>query len=176
MKQSESPSETASAEKKASGNDVRLAQDVFDREVEGLRLVRERLDESFSRAVELIGNRAGRLIVSGVGKSGLIAKKLAGTLTSTGTPSFYIHPVEAAHGDLGLVNPGDVVMILSKSGMSDELRQLIPPLRRLGVKIVAMTGEPGSFLAKNSNVVLDIHVDKEAGTLGLAATRALRRT
>ena len=92
-----------------------------------------------------------------IGKSGLIAKKLASTLTSTGTPSFYIHPVEAAHGDLGLVNPGDVVMILSKSGMSDELRQLIPPLRRLGVRIIAMTGESNSFLAKKSDVVLNIH-------------------
>jgi len=118
----------------------------------------------------VISGRSGRLIVSGVGKSGLIAKKIAATLTSTGTPSFYIHPVEAAHGDLGLVNPDDVVMIISKSGMSDELRQFIPSLRRLGVKIIAMTGDDKSFLAKNSDVVLDTRVEKEAGSLGLAPT------
>jgi len=154
----------------AAGEDVRLARKVFDEEIGGLLAVRDRLGESFDRAVELIYRRSGRLIVSGVGKSGLIAKKLAGTLTSTGTPSFYLHPVEAAHGDLGLVNPGDVVMIISKSGMSDELRPFIPPLRKLGVKIVAMTGDDKSFLADNSDVVLDIRVEKEAGLLGLAPT------
>jgi arabinose-5-phosphate isomerase len=173
MKHSESPPDSASAKTQDTDNGVRLAQDVFDQEMDGLRSVRDGLDESFDRAVDLISGRTGRLIVSGVGKSGLIAKKLAGTLTSTGTPSFYIHPVEAAHGDLGLVNPGDVVMILSKSGMSDELRQLVSPLRRLGVKIVAMTGEPESFLAKNSDVVLNIHVAREAGTLGLAPTTSM---
>jgi arabinose-5-phosphate isomerase len=153
-----------------SSRDVRVAKSVFEDEIAGLQIVSARLDDSFNRAVEVIANREGRLIVSGVGKSGLIAKKLAGTLTSTGTPSFYIHPVEAAHGDLGLVNPGDVVMIISKSGMSDELRPLIAPLRKLGVKIIAMTGEAGSFLAKNSDVVLNVHVEKEAGALGLAPT------
>jgi len=149
---------------------LRLARQMFDDEVGGLEAVRDRLDESFVSAVDAIAGRDGRLIVSGVGKSGLIAKKLAGTLTSTGTPSFYLHPVEAAHGDLGLVNPGDVVMIISKSGMSDELRPFIPPLRKLGVKIIAMTGSEKSFLAKNADVVLDIQVDREAGKLGLAPT------
>jgi arabinose-5-phosphate isomerase len=152
------------------GRDARLAQQVFDEEVVGLRAVRDRLDESFARALDVIASRKGRLIVSGVGKSGLIAKNLAGTLTSTGTPSFYVHPVEAAHGDLGLVNPADVVMIISKSGMSDELKLFVPPLRKLGVKIVAMTGDRRSYLAQNSDVVLDTHVDKEAGSLGLAPT------
>jgi arabinose-5-phosphate isomerase len=149
---------------------LRLAREVFDDEVGGLEAVRDRLDASFVSAVDVIAGRRGRLIVSGVGKSGLIAKKLAGTLTSTGTPSFYLHPVEAAHGDLGLVNPGDVVMIISKSGMSDELRPFIPPLRKLGVKIIAMTGSEKSFLAKNADVILDIQVDREAGKLGLAPT------
>lgn len=150
--------------------DVRLARKVFEDEIAGLRFVRDRLGHSFDRALDVIAGREGRLIVSGVGKSGLIAKKLAGTLTSTGTPSFYLHPVEAAHGDLGLVNSADVVMIISKSGMSDELRPFIPPLRKLGVKIVAMTGEDNSYLARNSDVVLNTHVEKEAGTLGLAPT------
>jgi len=153
-----------------SREDARLARKVFDEEIGGLEAVRDRLSESFHRAVEVIGGRSGRLIVSGVGKSGLIAKKLAGTLTSTGTPSYYLHPVEAIHGDLGLVNPGDVVMILSKSGLSDELKPFIPPLRKLGVKIIAMTADPKSYLAKQSDVVLDIRVDKEAGKLGLAPT------
>jgi arabinose-5-phosphate isomerase len=152
------------------GVDLGMARKVFDEEIDGLLAVRGRLGEAFERAVDLISRRSGRLIVSGVGKSGLIAKKLAGTLTSTGTPSFYLHPVEAAHGDLGLVNPDDVVMIISKSGMSDELRPFIPPLRKLGIKIVAMTGDDRSFLADNSDVVIDIHVEKEAGLLGLAPT------
>ena len=152
------------------GGEISLAQNVFDEEMAGLAAVRDRLGESFGRAVDVIAGRKGRLIVSGVGKSGLIAKKLAGTLTSTGTPSFYLHPVEAAHGDLGLVNPADVVMIISKSGMSDELKLLIPPLRKLAVKIVAMTGDERSYLAQNADVVLNTHVDKEAGTLGLAPT------
>jgi arabinose-5-phosphate isomerase len=150
--------------------DVQLARKVFEDEIAGLCLVRDRLGRSFDRAVEVISSREGRLIISGVGKSGLIAKKLAGTLTSTGTPSFYVHPVEAAHGDLGLVNPADVVMIISKSGMSDELRPFVPPLRKLGVKIVAMTGDENSYLAQNSDVVLNTRVEKEAGTLGLAPT------
>jgi arabinose-5-phosphate isomerase len=150
--------------------ELRLARTVFDEEIVGLGGVRDRLGAAFEHALDVISGRSGRLIVSGVGKSGLIAKKIAATLTSTGTPSFYIHPVEAAHGDLGLVNADDVVMIISKSGMSDELRQFIPSLRRLGVKIIAMTGDDKSFLAKNSDVVLDTRVEKEAGSLGLAPT------
>jgi arabinose-5-phosphate isomerase len=149
---------------------LRLARTVFDEEIAGLCGVRDRLGAAFERAVDMISGRRGRLIVSGVGKSGLIAKKIAATLTSTGTPSVYIHPVEAAHGDLGLVNGDDVVMIISKSGMSDELRQFVPALRRLGVGIIAMTGDDKSLLAKNSDVVLDIRVEKEAGSLGLAPT------
>jgi arabinose-5-phosphate isomerase len=150
--------------------DIQSAKKVFDEEIYGLESVRDRIGESLTRAVDLISRRRGRLIVSGVGKSGLIAKKIAGTLTSTGTPSFFLHPVEAAHGDLGLVNHGDVVIIISKSGMSDELRQFVAPLHKLDVQIIAMTGERDSFLAKNSDIVLDIQVAKEAGSLGLAPT------
>jgi len=149
---------------------LRLAREVFDDEVGGLAAVRDRMGDSFVAAVDMIAGRSGRLIVSGVGKSGLIAKKLAGTLTSTGTASFYLHPVEAAHGDLGLVSASDVVMIISKSGMSDELRPFIPPLRKMGVKIIAMTGHEKSYLGKIADVVIDIHVDREAGKLGLAPT------
>lgn len=150
--------------------DVLAAQKVFNEEIEGLESVRDRLDESLTRAIDVISGRSGRLIISGVGKSGLIAKKIAGTLTSTGTPCFFLHPVEAAHGDLGLVNHGDVVIVISKSGMSDELRQFIEPLHKLEVKIIAMTGERDSYLARNSDIVLDVQVAKEAGSLGVAPT------
>ncbi|MBI4720559.1 MAG: KpsF/GutQ family sugar-phosphate isomerase [Chitinivibrionia bacterium] len=146
------------------------ARKVFDGEIQGLKNVRELIGDDFNRAVEAICNCRGRLIVSGVGKSGLIAKKIAATMTSTGTPSFYIHPVEAAHGDLGLVGKDDVVVFVSKSGMSDELTTLVPPLRRLKVTIIAITGDTASFLARNSDIVLNTMVDREAGSLGLAPT------
>lgn len=150
--------------------DIEIAKKVFRDEIEGLKRVSDRIDESFHQAVEGIYRCCGRLIIFGVGKSGLIAKKIAATLTSTGTPSFYLHPVEAAHGDLGLVTGDDVVIFLSKSGMSDELRPLLPSLRRLGVLIIAMTGNPKSFLAEHSDIVLNTQVDHEACGLDLAPT------
>jgi len=157
-------------ERERADRDLELARRVFDDEIEGLRQVRDTLGPSFSQAVEAIYRCRGRLIVSGVGKSGLVAKKIAATLTSTGTPSFYLHPVEAVHGDLGLVREGDVVIFVSKSGMSDELKQLIPSLKKLGVTIIALTGDGDSFLARRSDIVLETRVEREAGTLGLAPT------
>jgi arabinose-5-phosphate isomerase len=112
----------------------------------------------------------GRLIVSGIGKSGVIAKKIAATMTSTGTPSFYLHPVEAVHGDLGLVSEKDVVLFISKSGNGDELKQLLPSLRRLRVTIIAITGSPDSLLATKSDIVLCTRVSKEACAINLAPT------
>jgi arabinose-5-phosphate isomerase len=150
--------------------DIDIAKNVFRDEIEGLKRVSEQVDDSFHEAVEVIYRCRGRLIIFGVGKSGLIAKKIAATLTSTGTPSFYLHPVEAAHGDLGLVSGDDVVFFLSKSGMSDELRPLLPTLRRLGVTIIAMTGNSKSFLAEHSDIVLNTQVDHEACGLDLAPT------
>jgi arabinose-5-phosphate isomerase len=150
--------------------DLECARKIFDDEIQGLMAVRDLVGEDFHRAVEAIFRCKGRLIVSGVGKSGLIAKKIAGTMTSTGTPSFYIHPVEAAHGDLGLVGREDVVIFVSKSGMSDELTKLLPPLRRLKVTIIAITGDIASFLARNSDIVLNTRIAHEAGSLGLAPT------
>jgi arabinose-5-phosphate isomerase len=157
-------------ETEAARRDLEQARRVFDEEIQGLREVRDRIDENFARAVDVIYRMKGRLIVLGVGKSGLVAKKIAATLTSTGTPSFYIHPVEAAHGDLGLIGPGDVVICVSKSGESEELTQLLPSLRGLGVTIIAITGDRRSFLARHSQVVLETRVTKEAGSLGLAPT------
>jgi arabinose-5-phosphate isomerase len=167
---------TKNGERKRSGDpvmqrqDISIARAVFRHEIEGLQHVGARINGSFHEAVEAIYRCRGRLIIFGVGKSGLIAKKIAATLTSTGTPSFYLHPVEAAHGDLGLVSQDDVVVFVSKSGMSDELRPLLPTLRRLGVKIIAMTGNPKSFLAEHSDIVIDTQVDREACALDLAPT------
>lgn len=167
---------TRNGEKRRAGNhdfrrqDLAVARAVFRNEIEGLENMEARIDGSFHETVEAIYRCRGRLIIFGVGKSGLIAKKIAATLTSTGTPSFYLHPVEAAHGDLGLVSKDDVVVFLSKSGMSDEMRPLLPTLRRLGVKIIAMTGNPKSFLAEHADIVLDAQVDREACALDLAPT------
>ena len=150
--------------------DQLLARTVFDSEIQGLREVRDQINQDFSRAVHVIMNCKGRLIVSGVGKSGVIAKKIAATLTSTGTPSFYIHPVEAVHGDLGLVSDKDIVLFVSKSGMGDELKHLLPSLRRLRVTIIAITGSRDSLLAEKSDIVLYTRVSKEACSLDLAPT------
>jgi arabinose-5-phosphate isomerase len=150
--------------------DIEVARRVFEDEIAALGFVRDTLDDSFQRAVETILNCKGRLIVSGIGKSGLIGKKIAATFTSTGTPSFYIHPVEAAHGDLGLVTREDVVLFISNSGMSDEFRSLQPSLKDLGVRMIAITGNHNSFLAKQAEIVLLCKIDHEACALDLAPT------
>jgi arabinose-5-phosphate isomerase len=151
-------------------DEIAHARALFDEEIAGLAAVRDRIGQALADAVDAIADARGRLMVTGVGKSGLVARKIAATLTSTGTPSLYIHPVEAAHGDLGLVGRGDAALIVSKSGGGDELRALIPALKDLGVKIIGMTGTPDSYLASQSDIVLDIRVPREAGSLGLAPT------
>jgi arabinose-5-phosphate isomerase len=161
---------TVKASDKQGQKDLDIARTVFGDEIEGLRAVRSLIDDNFHRAVDAIYNCQGRLIISGVGKSGLIGKKIAATFTSTGTPSFYIHPVEAAHGDLGLVSNGDVVLFISNSGMSDEFRQLQPSLSKLSVVIIAITGNVDSFLGKHSDIVLSCRVAHEACALDLAPT------
>jgi arabinose-5-phosphate isomerase len=150
--------------------DLAIARSVFNDEIEGLLKVRSLIDDNFHRAVEAIYQCEGRLIISGVGKSGLIGKKIAATFTSTGTPSFYIHPVEAAHGDLGLVSRNDVLLFISNSGMTDEFRMLQPSLEKLQVTIIAITGNAESFLAQHSDIVLSCRVDQEACALDLAPT------
>jgi arabinose-5-phosphate isomerase len=149
---------------------VAAARRVIDEEIEGLASLRDGLGPELARAVDAIVACRGRLIVSGVGKSGQIAKKIASTLTSTGTPSFYVHAFEAGHGDLGLVHRDDVVVIVSKSGMGDELRDFIPALKKLGVVVIAMTASRSSYLAQHSDIVLLFDGSKEAGCLGLAPT------
>src|SRR2546422_3641278 len=139
-------------------------------EAEALGRGAERLGPAFSAAVRLLEQAKGRLIVSGVGKSGLIARKIAATLTSTGSPASFLHPVDSLHGDRGLVGRDDVAILLSKSGGSDELFALVNQLKRLGVPIIALTGDPDSALARQSDVVLDVSVTEEACPETLAPT------
>jgi arabinose-5-phosphate isomerase len=146
------------------------ARRLIDEEIEGLRTLRDRLGPELGRAVDAIHHCRGRVIVSGVGKSGQIANKIASTLTSTGTPSFYVHAFEAGHGDLGLVHPDDVVVVISKSGMGDELRDFLPALKKLGVFLIAITAARSSYLAQHGDVVLEFDGSHEAGCLGLAPT------
>jgi arabinose-5-phosphate isomerase len=139
-------------------------------EREALAEVEQRIGESFARAVELIAASTGRLIVAGVGKSGLIGRKIAATMTSTGTPATFLHPTESVHGDLGIVSNSDVAILISKSGETQELLPLLEQLKRLGVRSVAITGEGASTLARHADVWLDASVREEACPHDLAPT------
>ncbi|RTZ74056.1 MAG: D-arabinose 5-phosphate isomerase [Gammaproteobacteria bacterium] len=130
----------------------------------------ERIDHNFVRACEYMLDCRGRIVVTGMGKSGHIANKIAATLASTGSPAFFVHPGEASHGDLGMITGGDVVLALSNSGETGEIITILPIIKRLGVPLVAMTGNPESTLAKEADVNIDVSVDKEACPLGLAPT------
>jgi arabinose-5-phosphate isomerase len=143
---------------------------VLRMEREALGEVEGRIGEDFAQAVELIASATGRVIVSGVGKSGHVGRKIAATLTSTGTPSTFLHPVESLHGDLGLVGEHDVALLLSKSGESEELLALLQHLKRFGVKTIALTGQPQSTLARESDASLDGSVKEEACPHDLAPT------
>jgi arabinose-5-phosphate isomerase len=143
---------------------------VIRQEARAVAALEARIGESFAGALEAILDSRGRVIVAGVGKSGIIARKIAATLTSTGTPATFLHPVEALHGDLGIVDPGDVAILLSKSGETDELRGLVEFLGRLGVRIVAMTASAHSSLARQAELVLDCSVAEEACPHDLAPT------
>ncbi len=147
-----------------------LARDVLATEAKAIAGLAERLGAPFVAAVELILASRGRVVVSGIGKSGHIARKLAATLASTGTPAFFVHPAEASHGDLGMITSDDVVLMLSNSGETDELVLLTPHLKRQGAAIIALTGNEGSSLAQSADVHLDAAVDAEACPLGLAPT------
>ena len=146
------------------------AQDVLRMEAEAILELVPRIDENFAAAVSLIFECEGRTVITGMGKSGLIGRKMAATLASTGTPSFYLHPAEGIHGDLGMVTAADVVIALSNSGETGEVLNILPSLRRIGAKIIAMVGNANSTLGKNADVILDVGVSKEACPLGLAPT------
>ncbi len=155
---------------------IEVAKEVLRIEEQGLAAVRERIGDEFVRAVEIVLLSTGRLVITGIGKSGIIGQKISATLNSTGTPSFFLHPVEAMHGDLGMVMPGDVILAISYSGETAELNALLISLKERGNKIIAMTGGKTSSLAAAADVVLDIRVPKEACPLGLAPTASTTAT
>ena len=151
--------------------DIRaIAARVLRMEADAILGLVAKLDARFERAVELLQGCSGRVIVTGMGKSGIIGRKIAATLASTGTPSYFLHPAEGVHGDLGMVARGDVVLALSNSGETDEVLAILPPLKRLGVAIVLLTGNPASTLARQCEVVLDVSVAEEACPMNLAPT------
>lgn len=153
-----------------------IAKRVFDIEIESLKHVAASINDEFTKVVEAILNSKGKLIVAGVGKSGLIGKKIAATLASTGTPSFFLHPGEAFHGDLGMVEPNDLVILISYSGETDEVLRIIPFLKWNKNKIISITGNPNSTIAKNSDHHLNVCITREACPLELAPTSSTTTT
>lgn len=147
-----------------------LAREVMTTEAEAILRLRDRLDEAFVRAVDLLAGVPGRVVWTGMGKSGLICRKIAATMASTGTPALFLHPAEAIHGDLGMVAPGDVVIAVSNSGETEEILRLIEVLQRLGTPLVAVTSNPASTLARQAAIHLDLGVDHEACPMNLAPT------
>lgn len=146
------------------------AREVLQIEAEGILGLLPKLSETFIKAVELVYSAKGRVIITGIGKSGIIGRKIAATLSSTGTPALFLHPVEAMHGDLGMVGKHDVVIAISNSGGTSELNILVPRLKSLKATIIALTGDLKSPLAKQSDIVIDVGVEREACPLGLAPT------
>lgn len=147
-----------------------FGRDVIQIEADALTALAKRVDAQFARACEIILAGSGRVIVIGMGKSGHVGNKIAATLASTGTPSFFVHPGEASHGDLGMITPADVVLALSNSGETDEILLILPIIKRMGVKLIALTGNRDSSLARQADAVLDCGVEKEACPHNLAPT------
>jgi arabinose-5-phosphate isomerase len=153
-----------------------LGRAVVETEAAAITALLDRLDERFEQACHYLLECRGRIVVTGMGKSGHIGNKIAATLASTGSPAFFVHPGEASHGDLGMITPQDVVLALSNSGETSELLTILPLLKRLGTPLIAMTGKPQSTLAHESEVHLDVSVEKEACPLGLAPTSSSTAT
>lgn len=155
---------------------IEEAKKVIRIEAEALLALADSINGEFERAVELILASRGRVVVTGMGKSGLIGQKIASTMASTGTPAFFLHPAEGIHGDLGMIMKGDVVIALSNSGETEEVLRILPVIKRLGASLIVMTGNSGSTLAKSGDVFLDISVKEEACPLGLAPTASTTAT
>lgn len=153
-----------------------LAKQVLDIEANSILRLKNSIGEDFDKAVEILYNCKGRVIVTGMGKSGLIGRKIAATLTSTGTPSYFLHPAESTHGDSGIITRNDVVIAISNSGETQELLNLLPLIKRFGVTMIGMTGKMNSTLAHSSDVTLDISVEKEACPLNKAPTASTTAT
>ena len=153
-----------------------VAREVFEIEAAAIHGLLTQLDESFDRAVEMMRACTGRVVCTGMGKSGLVLKKIAATLASTGTPSFFLHPAEAIHDDLGMLMSGDLVLAASYSGTTEELVRLVETLKRLGLPLIAMTGNAASPLARHADLHLSVAIDKEACPLNLAPTASTTAT
>jgi arabinose-5-phosphate isomerase len=163
------PRDRAAAEPRLTER-LRSAERVLDVEAAALQALRARLDGGFARAIELLLGCTGKVVVSGVGKSGIVCRKIAATLASTGTPAFFLHAGEGSHGDVGTLVRGDVLIAVSNSGETEEVLRVLPFARRLGIPLIAITGDPGSTLAATADVALDVSVPEEACPLGLAPT------
>jgi arabinose-5-phosphate isomerase len=146
------------------------AREVLRSEANAILNLLDRIDGEFEKAIEMIAACKGRIVLTGMGKSGIVCKKIAATFSSTGLPSFFLHPAEAIHGDLGIVTPGDIVIAISNSGETEELLRLLELVKRIGVQMISFTGNPKSSLAKHSDVVLDVSVQKEACPMNLVPT------
>ena len=157
-------------------NWIERGKEVLGIEMDGLDNVREHLGPSFSDAVNMLAACTGRVAITGIGKSGLVGRKIAATLSSTGTPAYFLHPVEGAHGDLGSVREGDVIVAISYSGLTDELNALLPALRSLGARVIAITSGLRSPLAELSDVVIDCTIPREACPMNLAPTSSTTAT
>ena len=155
---------------------LKRGRQVLEIEANAIRALIDRLDHRFERAVALLDQCQGRVVVTGMGKSGIIGRKIAATLASIGVPSVFLHPAEGIHGDLGMVSRGDLVIALSNSGETEELLKILPAIKRLGVPMISLTGNVESMLAKNSDVVLDVSVKEEACPLDLAPTASTTAT
>jgi len=155
---------------------LEIARRVLKTEAEAVHGLIDKLDSNFENAVEIIYQSKGRVVVTGMGKSGLVGKKIAATLASTGTPAFFLHPAEATHGDLGMVTSNDVIIAISNSGETEEIVKLLPFLKRFGVRLVSITGTPDSTLSKVADVTLDISVKEEACPLGIVPTASTTAT
>ena len=154
----------------------RMARRVLEIELEALELSKKSIDDQFLKAVDVIAKTKGRVVVLGIGKSGIIGRKISATLASTGTPSFFVHPVEALHGDLGMIMPGDVILAISFSGQTEELNKILPSLERRKLTIIGMTGNAHSKLALMSDIHLTIHIEREACPYNLAPTASTTAT
>ncbi|MBI5665201.1 MAG: KpsF/GutQ family sugar-phosphate isomerase [Nitrospirae bacterium] len=146
------------------------AKNILRIEADAVEALIDRIDEAFVEAVDILYSCAGKVVVTGMGKSGLIGKKIAATLASTGTPALYMNPAEGSHGDIGMVSKGDVVLAISNSGDTEEIVRILPTLKRLDIRIIAMTGNPKSMLSRTADVSLDVSVKEEACPMGLAPT------
>lgn len=155
---------------------IDLAKNILEIEARAVKDLVARIDDSFLEAIDIIYACGGKVIVTGMGKSGLIGKKIAATFASTGTPAFFLNPAEGSHGDIGMVTKGDVVLMISNSGETEEVITIIPTLKRLNISIIAMTGNPNSLLARSADVSLDVSVGEEACPMGLAPTASTTAT